>query len=47
MQTPLSGAIFKDIVSFQWAFSGTCAPTKLSFQLYDHNQQWLEIAQLS
>ena len=47
MSTVQSGQTFGGITSFQWTLSGWCIVDNLSFQLYDHNHQWIEIAQLS
>ncbi len=47
MTTMLSGQTFAGITPFQWTLSGDCISDNLSFQLYDHNNQWIEIAQLS
>lgn len=47
MATVQSGQTFGGITSFQWSFSGWCIVDNLSFQLYDHNHQWIEVAQLS
>ena len=47
MNTVLSGQIFGGITPFQWTLSGNCVLDNLSFQLYDHNHQWIEIIQLS
>lgn len=47
MSTVLSGQNFGGITSFQWALANDCILDNLSFQLYDHNNQWIEVAQLS
>ena len=48
MSTVLSGMSFSGMIPFQWSLSGSCvAPSSLSFQLYDHNNQWIEIGQLT
>ncbi len=47
MSTVLSGQNFGGITSFQWELSNNCILDNLSFQLYDHNKQWIEVAQLS
>ena len=49
MTTDLSsGVTFSDIVSFQWLYSGACTLSdSVSFQLYDHNHQWIELSSLS
>jgi len=47
MSTLLSGQNFGGVTSFQWTLSGSCVLDNLSFQLYDHNHHWIEVAQLS
>jgi hypothetical protein len=47
MSTVLSGQNFGGIASFQWTLANNCILDNLSFQLYDQNHQWIEIAQLS
>lgn len=47
MTTVLSGQTFAGITSFQRTYSGWCISDDLSFQLYDHNHNWIEISTLS
>lgn len=47
MSTLLSGQTFAGLTSFQWVYSGWCLVDNISFQLYDHNNQWIEISTFS
>lgn len=45
---PLSWSVFRDVFSFDWAYSGAdCLILWLHLQLLDHNDQWIDVATLA